>query len=694
MGNFFTATSIFTFLACLLLGCIYAWILYGTNKSLANNLKYTLAALRILIVTLIVWLIFAPLVKRISYNPEKPIIILAHDNSISAAQIKPAGFNQQRYEKDLKRLVDQLSSKYDVQTYSFSDSVKSGLDFSGKGRLSNGSALINQLNDELLNRNVGAVIIASDGIFNRGGNPLYEMSKIKAPFYTIGLGDTIPKRDVLIANINYNNLVYLDNEFTLDIQVQAYASKGETTQLMVFENGKKIKEQAIGIDAGNFVKDVDVKLTANKIGIQQYTVSLSTLKNEVTTKNNSQTVFIEVIDGRQKVLLAAAGPHPDLATIKQAIEDNRHYEVTLAIGDELNDIDVNKFNLAILYQLPNVANTATSLLNRLQQSKVSLWYVLGAQSNIAAFNQVQKKLNFSRATGSLQEIFPYAAPNFTLFNLETGALQQLNDYDPLLTPFANVNINGSYTAAFNQRIGKINTQSPLLFFMDENGKKIGFLIGEGIWKWKLEEAKNEQSFPLVNEMISKSVQYLSVKDDKRKFKVYSSKNTYDENENIVINATLYNDAYEAVNTPDVKVQLKNSDGKVFNYTFSKFGAAYRLDAGTLPQGNYTYQANTTLGDKDYTASGAFYVNALIAEYQQTTANHQLLYTMSQQSGGKLYMPANLLAIADEIEKSGQVKTISYEDRKYEELISLKWLFGLIIMLLSVEWFLRKRNGEI
>ena len=694
MGNFFTATSIFTFLACLLLGCSYAWILYGKNKSLVSNLKYTLAALRILIITAIVWLIFAPLVKRISYNPEKPIIILAHDNSISVAQIKPAGFNQQRYQQDLKQLVDKLSSKYDVQTYSFSDSVKSGLDFAGKGRLSNASALINQLNDELLNRNVGAVIIASDGIFNRGGNPLYEMSKIKAPFYTIGLGDTIPKRDVLIANINYNNLVYLDNEFTLDIQVQAYASKGETTQLMVFENGKKIKEQAISIDAGNFVKDVEVKLKANKIGVQQYTVSLSTLKNEVTTKNNSQTVFIEVIDGRQKVLLAAAGPHPDLATIKQAIEDNRHYEVTLAVADELNAIDVNKFNLAILYQLPNVTNSATSLIGRLQESKISLWYILGAQSNIGAFNQVQKKLNFSRANGSLQEIFPYTAQNFTLFNLETGALQQLNDYDPLLTPFANVNINGSYTAAFNQRIGKINTQSPLLFFMDDDGKKIGFLLGEGIWKWKLEEAKSEQSFPLVNEIISKSVQYLSVKDDKRKFKVYSSKNTYDENENIVINATLYNDAYEAVNTPDVKVQLKNSEGKIFNYTFSKFGAAYRLDAGTLPQGNYTYQANTTLGDKDYKASGAFYVNALIAEYQQTTANHQLLYTMSQQSGGKLFMPANLLAIADEIEKSGQVKTISYEDRKYEELISLKWLFGLIVVLLSTEWFLRKRNGEI
>ncbi|RZL47568.1 MAG: hypothetical protein EOP00_11575 [Pedobacter sp.] len=694
MGNFFTTTSIFTFLGCILLGVLYGWLLYGTNNSLATKLKNTLAVFRVIVVAMIAYLLFAPLVKRISYNPEKPIIVIANDNSISVAAIKPTGFDQQKYQRDLQKLSNLLSEKYEVKTYSFSDSVKSGLDFSGKGKLSNASALVAKLNDELLNRNVGAVIMASDGIFNRGGNPLYELSKIKAPFYTIAMGDTVAKRDVLIANVNYNNLVYLDNEFTLDVQIQAFESKGETTVISVADNGAKIKQQSVNIDAASFVKDIQVKLKANKIGIQKYTINIAPLKNEITTKNNSQTIFIEVIDARQKILLAAAAPHPDIATIKQAIELNKHYEVTVALADELNTIDLNKYSLAILYQLPGNTNTATSFIGKLQEGKISIWYILGAQSNVSSFNQVQKTLSLSLANGSLQEIFPYPEPNFTVFSLDANILKQLNNYDPLLMPFGSLRINGNYTSALNQRIGKINTQSPLLFFADDNGKKLGFLLGEGIWKWKLEEAKSEQNFPLVNELITKTVQYLSVKDDKRKFKAYSSKSTYDENENVVLNATLYNDAYEAINAPDVKLQLKNEAGKVFNYTFSKFGAAYRLEVGNLPQGNYTYTATTNLGDKNYTSSGAFYVNALIAEYQQTTANHQLLYTMAQQTNGKMFMPQNLLSIADELEKSGQVKTISYEDRKYEELISLKWLFVFIVSLLTLEWFLRKRNGEI
>lgn len=694
MANFFTVSSVLTFLGCILLGGAYAWVLYGTNRNLAQSLKISLAVVRTLFVALIAWLLFAPLVKIVSYTPEKPIIVIAHDNSLSVANIAAADFKRQQYQKDLQELSNRLSAKYEVKTYNFSDSVKAGFDFSKQGKLSNATALVDRLNDELMNRNVGAVILASDGIFNRGGNPLYEINKIKAPFYPIALGDTVPKRDLLIANINYNNLVYLDNEFTLDIQVQAYDSQGETTQLAIFENGSKIKEQTIQVNSASFVKDIPLKIKANKIGIQQYTVTLSALKNEVTTKNNSQAIFVGVIDARQKILLAAAAPHPDLGTLKQAIERNQHYEVTLALADELNNLDVAKFSLAILYQLPNQYNGAIPLLGKLQAGKMPLWYVIGAQTNIGAFNQLQKKINLGRANNSLQETFPYLAPNFSAFTLDVEATKQLNDYDPLQAPFVNLNVSGSFAAALNQRIGKIATQNPLLFFIDDEARKIGVLLGEGIWKWKLEEAKDEKSYPLTDEIISKTVQYLSVKDDKRRFKVYSSKNTYEENENVILNATLYNEAYEAVNSPDVTVQVKNGAGKVFNYAFSKSGPGYRLDAGLLPEGKYTYIANTTLGGKNYTATGAFFVNAIVAEYQQTTANHQLLYTMAQQSNGQLFMPSRLLAIADELEKSGQVKTISYEDRKYDELISMKWLFALIVVLLTGEWFLRKRNGEI
>lgn len=694
MINFFTFSSVISFVACLALGAIYAWLLYGKLTHLPVKLRIALSTFRILVVTLMSWMLFAPLFKKIAYTLEKPIIILAHDNSLSVAQIKPAGYDEKVYQKNMNDLVAKLSSKYEVKTYSFSDSVKSGLDFSGKGKLSNGAVLIEQLKDEVLNRNLGAVIIASDGIFNRGGNPLYDLKQLNAPVYTIAMGDTIPKKDVLIADVSYNNLVYLDNEFTLDIEVQGYQAKGETTKLTVAENGIKVKEENIAVNAAQFVKTVPIKLKANKVGIQKYSISVSSLKNEITTKNNTQTILVEVIDARQKILLVSGSAHPDIATLKQAIELNKHYEVTVALPDDLNQIQLNTFNLAILYQFPSQTATNQDFVNQLTLAKMPMWFILGAQSNVNGFNQLQRLVKLNRANGAMQEIFPLAEPNFTLFTVDPNAIKQLINYDPLQSPFANLAINGSYSAILNQKIGRVNTQSPLLFFTNDEGRKMGFLLGEGIWKWKLEEAKDAQNLPLVNDLVSKTIQYLSVKDDKRKFKVSPNKPTFDENEHVILNATLYNDAYEPINSSDVSVQIKPENGKIFNYNFSKQGAAYRLDAGSLPEGNYTYVANTTLGNQKYSATGSFYVYALITEYQQTTANHQLLYTMAQQNGGKMFMPDHLLRIVDELERNEQIKTVRYEDRRYEELINFKWLFAFIIVLLSIEWFLRKRNGEV
>lgn len=694
MTGSFSIYTLLVLFSCLVAGILFAWFLYGKTTHLDKRLRYALAVARTAVVTIIGFLLFFPLIRSVSYNPEKPVIVIGQDNSLSVGNIEPAGFNKQKYEQEMQTLASRLAQQYNVKVYNFSDSVKNGFDFSNKGKLSNAAQLMAKLNDEYLNRNVGAIILASDGIFNRGGSPLYDLNKLKAPVYTIALGDTVPKKDLLIANVNYNSLVYLDNEFTIEVQVQAYEAEGAQSQLVVLENGKKVHGDQLMITSDAFVKNIPVKLKASKLGLQKYTVQLSPVSHEVSEKNNVQNIFIEVIDARQKVLIAAAAPHPDITALKQAIGLNKNFEVKVALAEELNALKVNDYGLVILYQLPSTVFDASSFINKLTPENVPVWYILGAESNLGAFNQLQKQVTLNGGSNALQETYSSASPGFTVFDIDPLMIKRIESFDPLQAPFGKAVINGNSTIALNQRIGKINTDYPQLFFMADNGRKTGFLIGEGLWRWKLSEASEQQEATVFNSLISKTVQYLSVKDDKRKFRVYSAKNTFDENEKVLLNAVLYNDSYIAVNTPDVNINIKNEQGTTYKFLFSRTEAAYQLDAGTLPSGNYTYTATTVLGHKKYTAQGAFYVNAMVAEYQQTVANHQLLNTISTQTNGKMYMPRQLLKLLDDIKSNDQIKTLSYEDRKYEELINFKWLFVFIMALLATEWFFRKRNGEI
>ena len=681
-------------LACLIAGAVFAWLLYGRSSQLDKGMRYSLFAARSIVIAAITFLLFAPLIRRVSYQLDKPVIVIGQDNSLSAGTIFPYGFSRENYEKDLKSLADKLSGEYEVRVYNFSDSVNKGFDFANKGKISNASHFINQINDELLNRNVGAIILATDGIFNRGGNPLSELQKLKAPVYTIALGDTVPRKDLLIANVNYNNLAYLGNEFAIDIQAQAFESKGVQSQLAILENGKKVHEESVLISSNPYAKAISVKLKASKLGVQKYSIQLRPVEGEVSKQNNVQDIYIEVIDAKHKVLIAGASPHPDISTLKQIISSNKNYDVQVALADQLNSINPKDFGLIILYQIPNVHPNAKGWLSRLAQSEASLWYVIGAQSDLSAFNAAQQSIAYASNTNNLQEAFSYIDPNFNAFVLEPAVADELERFDPLLSPFGKIKVNASASVVLNQRIGKVRTGSPQLLLTNDSGRKTAYLIGEGIWRWKLAEAKEENNARVTTQLVLGVVQYLSVKDDRRKFKAYTMKNTFEENENIIINATLYNDSYELINSPDVSLELKGGSGKVYKYVFSRTDAAYQLETGSLPPGEYSYTAKAAIGNKLQESKGTFYVNALIAEYQQTIANHQLLNTISVQSAGKMYMPSDLNKILNDVRGNDEIKTVSYEQRRYDELINLRWLFVLFMVLLGGEWFLRKRNGEI
>jgi hypothetical protein len=122
--------------------------------------------------------------------------------------------------------------------------------------------------------------------------------------------------------------------------------------------------------------------------------------------------------------------------------------------------------------------------------------------------------------------------------------------------------------------------------------------------------------------------------------------------------------------------------------------AYTLNAGTLPPGEYEFTAQTALGKTNHKAEGKFVISSQDAEFRQSIANHQLMNTIAMQSGGKMIYPNQIRDLSGLLRSDEKVKTLSYEDRKYEEPVNLSIIFFLILGLLSLEWFLRKRNGLI
>jgi hypothetical protein len=283
--------------------------------------------------------------------------------------------------------------------------------------------------------------------------------------------------------------------------------------------------------------------------------------------------------------------------------------------------------------------------------------------------------------------------DFTDFTLSDSSRKKIVGLPPLLAPY------GSYSSALTggillkQRIGSVETTYPLLSFGDNDGRRVGVLTGEGLWRWQLAEFQTNGNHHSLEELFSQAVQYLTANSNKQRFTVYPAKNVFDEGENVILNAELYNDALELINTPDVKLDMKSDAGKNYSFLFTRIGQNYQLDAGTLPTGEYSYTATTTNGTKQFNARGQFTVKALNLELRQSAANFQLLNTIAKQSG-EMLQPSQVSQLANLIRKNENIKTVVYEDNHYSDVIDVKWVFVLILGLLSIEWFLRKREGEI
>lgn len=682
---------------CVLAGLLYAGILYYKDNRFQEQgkwLNYGLGAARFLSTFFIALLLLSPLLKSLKTETKKPVIVLAQDQSESIANDLKG--DTTKYQQSFEALQDKLSEKYDVKTYAFGDEVREGVNFKYTDKVSNISSVLSEVYDIYSNQNLGAVILASDGIYNEGNNPVYVGAKLNVPIYTVALGDTTPKRDVILKRVFHNKIAYLGDKFGIQVDVTAQNSLGTNTVLSVskVEKGgrlRKLQDFPINIREKNFFFTQEIILDAEQAGVQQYRLSVTPINGEVSTVNNVQDIFIDVLDARQKILILANAPHPDLAALRTTINKNKNYEATVAYAENFRE-NIADFDFAILHQIPSATRDASSIIRQLDDQKMPRLYIVGNQTNTAQLTKLQNTLTISGNSQNTNEVQTFIGNNFNLFTIDDVLKQDIRKFPPVIAPFGDFKASAKAQTLLYQKIGTVETKYPLLSFSEENGLKTGVFAAEGIWKWRLFNFLQNQNHDIFDELLGKTIQYLTLKEDKRKFRVSVNKNVFNENERIYFDAELYNQSYELINDADVSLKIKNENGKVFPFTMSKSDNAYYLDAGLFPVGNYTFTGSVNSDGKQLTYDSKFSIRPIQLESFTTTANHGLLKLMSQKYDGTTVYQDNMMALADSIFAKSTIKPVLYSTNQTRSIINLKWIFFLILFLLSIEWFFRRYFG--
>ncbi len=679
-------------IVCVIAGFAYAAIQYLKIKHpWSKGMNTLLFSFRAVLAFFLSFLLLGPIVKQISNLYEKPAFIILHDNSSSIREATDSVTRNALHEK-INETKELLNNKgYKSEIHNLSDDNTSGFKYSGTSSDINGA--LKRIANRYEGQNVAGVILISDGIYNGGLSPLY--SNYNFPVHTIGIGDTTVRADIALKNIAYNKIAYQGNKFPLraEVQVKNISASGITATLL--KRGKVIEKQTKNFSQGQLLT-FDFQALADEQGIQKYDVQIETRPEEYNIKNNRSSVFVEVVEGRKKILCVAAAPHPDIKALREVITKNSNYEFILHIPDvsqqQASVLTPDNIDLVIFHQSPDLRGKTTQIFQNFIKSKSSVFLILGHQSNLQQLAHHNLPIQFESIPREYDEVTPVINPAFSNFNISAEASTAFSNFPPVSVHFGKMQISAGVSPVLFQRVGSITTEKPLLVLGTQDSKKIGLMLGEGLWRWRLNEYDRTENTVFFDEVFGKLIQFLSTTDDKRKFRSYPVRQEFSDTEAVVFESQVYNDIFEPVYGNTVEIDITNESGQRSNYNYVISPGNTRYQIGGLKEGVYRYRSRTLLNGKTEEVRGEFAVVERQAELQNLTADFDLLRKLSSNTGGNFYKVSEAEALKSFLQKT-EATSVIHSEETYDSLINLKWVFWLLLILISAEWGLRKFHGS-
>lgn len=682
------------YIIAIIIGLCFASVLYLFNKNhYGRTLATLLFILRAITVAILIVLLFNPFFKQKNSIVEPATIVLAQDNSKSLILTKDSLFYKNIYPYKLDSLITNLENRHIVDKYLFGNNTKEFQNIDYQDYYTDIHDVLDNIRKTYYKRNVGAVVLLSDGINNKSFLPEQNIESYPFPVYTVTLGDTVAHPDFYIKDVKYNKTTPSNTIFPIRMVANARNCRNKAMEINVLMNDEVIEEVKLDVNTNNFSTILDFNINSEDEGVKQIDIQIKALDGEQITQNNSKRFFIEVIDKQYNVLFYAKAPHPDLGSLKNIL--GNHFNTEIIFSDD--DIpDFSKYDMILLHQVPFLGMSNLSLLNEelVKNPKTPVFHIIGESTDFKEFNKIQNSIQIEKGTvNSTLDIKPHYNQTFGLYSIDNELVRSINDFPPLALPHISFTTKQSNDVLLQMNIMDVVTQTPMMSFsIDENGRKTAFLLGTGIWRWKLYDYFKNKNYDNFEDLFTKSIKYLLTERDKELIVNY--KESYLNTEKIQITADMRNPSQELVNEADMLIRIINKNSKnIYEYHFSKNENSYYLNINPLPEGIYSFTAEAEYGGKKYSDNGTFSVISVGAEAQELVADAQRMRTIATLTDAKNFNVNELNLLENTIEEDERISSIVREETNYKDLINWRSIFFIILSLITIEWVLRKMFGR-
>ena len=643
-----------------------------------------LISYRIIIFFILGILLFNPVINFSGEKEKKLDWAIFIDNSASIKYHQTPSINA--VQLGIESLVNKLSEKdISYHLYQFADNIQkvNSPQLIGNGVTTN-IGIIPETIKQLGNQIAGAVII-SDGLITEGKDPIKDFQEFDFPIHTIGIGEGSELVDVTIESIDAPTVVLKSDWVDVNITIQSVGNIGDRLSVSLYNNRELQGSKHIRLMGMESKKEVNFRFRPKEIGKQQYEVRISSVEDEIDIQNNRQKFSLLVLKDRYKVALLTGSPNKNTSVLKRKLKNNPRVEL-----DHFIRITETRFQPAIKtfwespYELiifdnypikPLSSNFVRILGKKLLSNQSALFLILGPNQTIVSFNGITSILGVVTEDSTIESNRFYW--EFVDEQIDAGG-----NFPPLKQ---NILITGKQVSSdtlavteqgwplwLRNQNGTIRTMiwtSPelnTLYFHDQKLSQEGsFSV---IWNqsisWLLKSGGEHENFFRLNKNRYQQGEMVQVTGTQ------PFEKTQDKTENIIINVT---HGSTDIITRDI----------LYNIEEQRWLGEFRAPG----PGEYNYSIQ--LGsNQDPIQTGTFQILESQIELNQVYLNKKLLATISNSTNGQFFVWDSRDSLFSEINPKVR-REFKAEIIKFNES---RVLLIIMILLLCVEWFIRRHRG--
>lgn len=716
-----------------------------TTAPISGRTRTLLITVKLLPLLLILVSLLEPVMVTSEVTPQQGFVLVLVDDSKSM-RIQDAPGRLPRFEAVKRLMTDQellasLSGRFKVRTFRFASDAERVEDLAGleaSGGSTNIAGALSQTTQEFRDLPLAGVVLVSDGADNasQGSNDLAGVAAaLKAqgiPVYAVGVGQEHIEKDIEIVKVATSKTLAAGSVTDLFVTIRGHGFPGQAVDLHVKEGTRVVRTEKVELGKDGETKRVKLSLAPESPGIFEYTVQVPPRPSETITENNQRSFLVDNRSPTARVLYVDGYPRKEFKFIRRSVEEdrqiqlaslvrvskeNRLYRQGVRTQEELRDgyprtkEELFQYDAVIVGDVE--AGWFTPQQLQMTEEFVSVrgggFLMLGGDHTFAEGGYVGTPIEdvlpvrigggrrgSGWGTGVVDREFRVGltpdgkahpmlriAPDPDENLRHWGRLPELVGYNRVGEPKP-----GATVLAVDQSTDLLEGSNIILAVQRYGQGRSMVFMTAGSWRWQMLMPAVDPSHERIWQQI---VRWLALSSPSQ-VTLTLDRESYGDREPVTIKARVVDTAYAPVNDASVWAQVTDPTGQSeaveLEWTFSDGGtyrAEYHPKAGGMHRVEVFVKSPETITARD---QGGFSVAESASEYTDAVLHADVLTRLAETTGGQYVGIEQARRLPDAIKPVKRMTSMVIE----KDLRDIPPLFAAVVLLLSLEWVLRRRQG--